>query len=322
MLLEYFRPEPFRVLARWQSLHNGKVPELAALEAVRSAASMPPGEDGRTPKTGHSGPIARGSEGASATPARRKSTPASRKVLEAVDAPEGPSGPLPAEDEAADELPTESQSWIGDEWLRAWLDTEPQLGNEDLGAYFYFARDRLTQRGIVTQRLSPLAQRLFGELLSESKAVRDAAATQAKDMMSPDAVALQEALAENVRISDDLEDARSPLLGLFARVSARQDLAMDLISLLRSLPVSSFRAGTPGRLLAAIGSSPEEPPHGNSLRSGRHRQRTQPCRQPRAKRCRGSGKRWAPLHHIKGRQGVIRCSRLGRSHLPGAGERR
>jgi hypothetical protein len=156
----------------------------------------------------------------------------------------------------AAELPDEAELWAADEWMRAWLESEPLLGQMDLGPYFYFARDRLSGLITATGRMSPLARDVLAQLLSPSKAVRDAAATRTKNVIAPDAVAILEALAERVRASRSTEEASLPFQGMLALVGVRQELATEFISVLRSLPYTLIAAGTPNRLQLLLKSVP------------------------------------------------------------------
>ena len=167
------------------------------------------------------------------------------------------SSPRAEEAKSAPVVP-EAEAWLSDEWLVAWLKTDPPLGREDLGPYFFFARDRLSIRGASAQRLSPSGQEVLSGLLSPSVAVRTNAARRAKDLSMPDVTAVHEALAERVRLAEELDGPESPLPGLFELVKNRTELASEFVALLRSVPASALKSGTPPRVLSTLQGSTGE----------------------------------------------------------------
>jgi hypothetical protein len=154
----------------------------------------------------------------------------------------------PASSPAID-LPAEATLWNRDDWMQAWLETEPLLGSENLAPYFYFARDRLYGSTSAAQRMSPTARELYDQLLSPSSVVRDATAPRLRSLSSPDVVAILEGLVERVRASDTTAEASNPFHGLLTLVSARPELASEFATVVRSLPASRFTPGMPNRLL-------------------------------------------------------------------------
>lgn len=250
MLLEYFRLEAFRTVARWQAAHDGHAVELAAIEASRANASAeaelakPAPATAAPPRAGGEAPHPSRSM-ASRSPSRdRADEPAAARGHGVTDA--DVTGVTPGL-----ELPPEAILWIRDDWMQAWIETAPLLGNENLAPYFYFARDRLAGATSATQRMSQMAREVFAQLLSPAKVVREAAASRVSVLSAPDAVAIQEALAERVRASDTTAEASSPFQGLIALVTARHELVTEFATIVRSLPLARFSAGTPNRLLLA-----------------------------------------------------------------------
>lgn len=135
--------------------------------------------------------------------------------------------------------------------MQAWLDTEPLLAGVDLAPYFYFARDRLAGALSEAQRMSREAREVLALLLSPGSVVRDSAAPRARQLSSPDSVAILQAIAERVRASDTTAEASAPFQGALVLVSARPELVTEFAALVRSLPPARFSAGTPSRLLSA-----------------------------------------------------------------------
>ncbi len=238
MLLEYFRLEAFRTVARWQAAHDGRAVELAAVEASRASPPSEPPPAQPAPATLTS----RTSDGA----ARQRPATAAAIGEHAKDV-----APSRMGEASAGDLPPEATLWIRDDWMQAWLDTEPVLGNDNLAPYFYFARDRLAGGTSATQRMSAGAREIFTQLLSPGKVVREAAAARIKELSSPDAVAIQEVLAERVRASDTPAEASTPFQGLLALVAVRHELVTEFAAIVRSLPPSRFSTGMPNRLLLA-----------------------------------------------------------------------
>jgi hypothetical protein len=252
MLLEYFRLEALRTVARWQAAHDGHALELAAIEASRVATEG----GGDTPSKVTATAGARGSAPPSAgstVPESQTSGNSGEKRRPRAKQSQGSEKRESAGSDSSDavDLPAEAKLWDRDEWMQAWLDSDPRLGDQDLGPYFYFARDRLAGGTLTTQRMSPKARGVLVQLLSPAKVIRDSATAALKDLQATDAVAIQEALAERVRTSDTLSEASEPFQGLISFIAVRHELVSEFASIIRSLPVSRISAGTPNRLLLA-----------------------------------------------------------------------
>jgi hypothetical protein len=254
MLLEYFRLEAFRTVARWQAGHNGVAVELDRIEAHRTArAEAQPTASGQVmdEPAGPARPATRRSTARAGRPGVAELASGSATVDGVGTAGESASTQADAPDTRSstpDGLPPEAELWAADEWMQEWLETEPLLGEVNLGPYFYFARDRLVGQSTAAQRMSPSARGILGQLLLPSRAVREAAASRTKGLIATDAVAILEALAQRVRMSNNTEEASPPFQGMLALVSVRQELATEFISVLRSLPLTRISTGTPNRL--------------------------------------------------------------------------
>lgn len=129
--------------------------------------------------------------------------------------------------------PSGLEVWEKDPVALEWLDIEPALDDADLGPYFYFSRDVLTDHGQQVQRMGAAAREVYRQLLSKSDAVR---INGLKDM---------EKLS--------LAEASSVLNELFRR--ARSDESSDTIKLV--LDVSEKRSDLLGDVIAFLGSVPE-----------------------------------------------------------------
>lgn len=221
MLLEYFRPESFRRLAKMQADSDGKPKQLKFAEEHKRAGSLV--ETAQKPMA---------EEG--------KGAPVKRALPEPLE--------------------PEMEAWLSDEWLQMWLSLQPMLAGEDLRPYFYFSRDQLGVVAGAAQRLSPQAQDALQKMLQESDGVRKLALTHAKDLNGADAAAVFEELATQVRQSDDLSDEQSVLKRLFEWVGARSELAAQLVLAVRSLSESALPVwAASGLLTACKGTNGEEP---------------------------------------------------------------
>ena len=97
--------------------------------------------------------------------------------------------------------------------------------------------------------MSPLAQQLLAELLSDSDAMRQTAVQKAKDLNPADASAIFEALSERIRQDDDPGAEDSALHRAFDWIGARSELYGQMITLLGSLPDSAFPPSVAPRVL-------------------------------------------------------------------------
>jgi len=127
-------------------------------------------------------------------------------------------------------------AWLSDRWMRDWLASEPALADEDLRAYFYFARDRLGPMGGIAQRISPRAQEMLAQLFHESAAARTTILKKSKELSAADVAAVFEALAERARREEDHGEPDSALTRIFDWVEVHPDLFSQVIALLGSLP--------------------------------------------------------------------------------------
>lgn len=131
-------------------------------------------------------------------------------------------------------------AWLDGGWIESWLAMEPRLAGEDLGAYFYFARDSVTLTAAGGQRLSRPAKEVLDLYLSLSEAYRRNAKTRSAELSEADAVSVFQALADRARRHEDLGDSASPLDSLLGLVEARPVLLSEAVSFLGRM--------SPGRL--------------------------------------------------------------------------
>jgi len=203
MLLEYFRPETFRLLAQMQAIQLGLPNELSMIESkIFSEDKATGSEEGKAGR--------RSDDGAGDSLSTKKaSTPT---------------------------LPANFQTWIEDSFVGGWLLLEPRLSKTDLRPYFYFSRDILGAIGGAAKRLSPRAQDVLIKLMNDSEAIKGNALKDARNLDSSEAAAIFEELAERIRKDDDLSKKSSPLNLLVSWVEVRPELINEFLILLQQLP--------------------------------------------------------------------------------------
>lgn len=225
MLLEYYRPESFKELAKsCQSHADGKSPELAKAEAPAANGRI----DGQAEKLG-----GRGSAKGRA-PSSAKEAPA-------------------ASDEVADVV-----LWLSDAWVTEWTTIEPALGGEDLRPYFFFSRDVLGPFAGLSQRMSPRAQETLGQLVHESQAVREVALKNAASLPPADASVVYEALADRARGEEDRTSQPSAFQRCLDWVEARPELFGQLMTLLVGLPEQGVPFSVAPRIVRMATDAPKK----------------------------------------------------------------
>lgn len=198
MLLEEFKPNLFGSLAQWQAEANGRPVEINALETHLQSSVSATGQ-----------PVA---------------------PMQSANGQRSPAGsPEPAN------VPERARAWLEDEWLKNWISSDPPLGQENLGPYFYVARDKIGAIRSTALRLSEEARRVLALYLSASAAERTSANTRAADLSNEDAATLLKALAERSGRSEDLGQDGSPLKAIVELVKAKHSVASEAIAFLESL---------------------------------------------------------------------------------------
>lgn len=205
MLLEYFRPETFRLLAQMQASQLGLPNELVVIESNMYSEE-------KVTITG----FKKDESGKTKDNEINESTPP-KKTLAAS-------------------LPANVQSWVEDSFVGGWLLLEPKLSKVDLRPYFYFSRDILGAIGGTAKRLSPRAQEVLIRLMNDSDAVRGNALKDGKNLDNSEAASIFEELASRVKKDDDLTRKYSPLNLLVSWVTVRTELINEFLIMLQQLP--------------------------------------------------------------------------------------
>lgn len=233
MLLEYFRPEHFRILAAWQGRQGGVPEEIPVLEASLAAGA-----------TLESAPRAEKTGG------RRGKT-----VSRGESAGDG-DGQAPPRFV----VPEHARDWLEDTWLRGWLALMPSLSGEDLRPYFYVAREKIGHTEGALLQLSPAATEALRKLRSTSEAVRKAGQLTLKDLAPGEAVGVFQELTTQTRQMEQMTGVgEPPLVSLFLVAEARPELGGELVAFLRAIPESQLPVGVIPRLAGSLAGSAAEP---------------------------------------------------------------
>jgi hypothetical protein len=238
MLLEYFRPEHFRILAGWQGRQAGAPEEIAALEqALRDGIAAD------AAKVGTPAPVP------PVKPTRGKAAPSRAAAVEE----EAPAAAPPR-------VPDHAREWLDDGWLRSWLALKPELSEVNLGPYFYIVRDKIGHTEGSLLQLSPGASEVLRQLRSPSEAARTAGHGRLKELSPGEAAGVLQEIGTQARQAERLAGANEPpLISLFLVAEARPELASEVIAILRAIPESQLPIGVVPRLMFSVKGAPAEP---------------------------------------------------------------
>lgn len=151
-------------------------------------------------------------------------------------------------EEGSRKVDSRIEMWLKDPVAREWLNIEPALDETDLGPYFYFSRDVLTDHGQQAQRLSPTARKIYRKLLSASDAVQKTGLGGLSELSLPEASSVLAELCDRARAEEGTES-----LSLILKVcSTRKDLLIDVITFLAKRPHSQLPVWMPPLLHEAV----------------------------------------------------------------------
>jgi hypothetical protein len=142
--------------------------------------------------------------------------------------------------------------WLKDPIAVEWLKLEPALDDTDLGPYFYFSRDVLTDHGQQAQRMGPAAREVYRKLLSHSGAVRKSGLAGLSGLSPAEASSVLAEICERSRSEEDTGAEGSALSLLFEICQARQDVASDVITFIGTRPHDQLPLWAPPRLHEAV----------------------------------------------------------------------
>lgn len=230
MLLERFRPESFKQLARWQAAQGGRPQQLKNVELVLEAEKehcQPSAKAGDKDGTAETEKETTGKD-------QEKSTQQTR-------------------------LDTDMHAWVSDSVIKEWIKFEPRLRDIDLRPYFFFSRDLLGTISGSAQGMSRTAQEILAKIFNESEAVRKTALKNAAQLNEMDAASVLEGISSRVRQEEDYGADASAFQRLFDWGVARPELLGQIVAILNGLPEESLPVFTPIRLVNICNETPTAP---------------------------------------------------------------
>jgi len=230
MLLERFRPESFKQLARWQAAQGGRPQQLRNAELVIE-----------TEREHYKLSVKAGDKGDYSEAEKGEAKKEPEKFLQQI------------------ELDTDMQSWLSDPVIKEWIEFEPKLRDVDLRPYFFFSRDLLGAISGSAHRMSRPAQEMLGKLFNESEAVRNTALKDAAQLSEMDAATVLEGLGSRVRQEEDYGVETSAFQRLFDWGKVRPELLGQIITILSGLPEDNLPMFTPLRLVNVCSGTQSEP---------------------------------------------------------------
>ncbi len=232
MLLERFRPESFKQLARWQAVQGGRSQQIKNVELFleeQKAHVQFAVEVTDEPKDTH-------------TVTEVEPVAATRET-----------------ERTPPQLDADIQAWLSDSVLKEWLESEPRLRDVDLRPYFFFSRDLLGAFSSSAQRMSRPAQEVLISLFNKSEAVRGITLKNALRLSEMDAASVLDGLISHVRQEEDYGTTDSAFRRLFDWGEARPELLLQIITVLEGLPEEALPLFTPVRLINICNEASVEP---------------------------------------------------------------
>lgn len=153
-----------------------------------------------------------------------------------------------AAEEGGNKSDPRMEVWLKDAVAREWLKIEPALDDTDLGPYFYFSRDVLTDHGQRAQRMGPAAREVYRKLLSPSAAVQRIALDGLSGLSLAEASSILAELCDRIRAEEGFET----LSLMLKACSARKDLVTDAVAFLAKRPHDQLPVWAPPRLHEAV----------------------------------------------------------------------
>lgn len=140
------------------------------------------------------------------------------------------------------------EGWTTDDWTNSWLRLSPPLAPEDLRPYFFFARDRVGALGGSGTRLSPMAQIVLTNLLSESDAIKNKGLSEAKTLKGDETSQVLAALSKQVHVTEDLAKSQRHVNTLIELGSADSSVFAQVVALLEIIPDEQIALGVVPKL--------------------------------------------------------------------------
>jgi hypothetical protein len=229
MLLERFRPESFKQLARWQAAQGGRPQQLKNAELFLEAEKE------------YCQPLVE---------ARDKGISETEKETLGKD-----------QEKSLRQIKQDAdmQAWLSDPVIKEWIEFEPKLRDTDLRPYFFFSRDLLGAISGSSQRMSRPAQEMLAKIFNESEAVRMTALKNAAQLSEMDAASVLEGISSRVRQEEDYGADASAFQRLFDWGEVRPELLGQIVTILSGLPEESLPVSTPIKLANICNETPTAP---------------------------------------------------------------
>lgn len=143
-------------------------------------------------------------------------------------------------------------NWLKDKWLKEWCSIEPQLTDIDLQPYFYLTRDRLSFDSSEIGRMSANIQEIFGQLISESDAIKNKGLEQIKLISASDASTIFISLTKKIT-SEENESKRERFVETLNEFSGhRKELLSELVLFYNKFPEKYLTAGIVPQLKSVL----------------------------------------------------------------------
>ncbi len=140
------------------------------------------------------------------------------------------------EEEIKKDLTASEKLLLEDNWITDWIKSEPNIGQDDLQAYFYFSRDKLTITAVNLQRMTPKAQDVIQKLLHSSQATRTNGFKLIKNLSSSEAASIFEALTQKIRQEENINGDAPAFRGIFELSKEKSELKSQLTAFLLNYP--------------------------------------------------------------------------------------
>lgn len=137
------------------------------------------------------------------------------------------------ENDKVDQL-KELSAWKDDQWVIEWINSQPELSNEDLSMYFYFTRTSLDNKAIINEmKMSEQASKLYQGLIKGSETILKKAIKIIDELTEFDVQQILEGLYSNLIQDEKIDNTK---LKIFLRWGqAKKELQIATIEYLKGI---------------------------------------------------------------------------------------
>ncbi|MGL4802538.1 MAG: KAP family P-loop NTPase fold protein [Cetobacterium sp.] len=133
------------------------------------------------------------------------------------------------------------KDFTSEEKIKKWLESEPSLKGEDLRPYLYFAKSSLFIENDIRYRLSPEAEEVYKNLLTESKIFIKKALSNCEHLNEVEANIIFKELKKKIYKNEAIDLEKLKLLFQFCMI--RKELKNPLMEILKEIPGKSLNFG-------------------------------------------------------------------------------